>query len=382
MSQIPTTSTKESLVILDNYPVDGASLNRTHKSRLKTLAAHIAVTMRRKIRVLGLNIYVVGHTDTTGTEAYNFDLGEARAQQAVIHLKALLISKGFDENNDNASRSKVGVGPLLPYIFYSVKSGGELTPVSTNEEVRGRGNNRRVEFSLEWVERIKPRGKIPKKTKNKKNKPQIPEPEKFISECWDAEKYLMNRQNLKKAIIIYHSTGIRYEDDKIFLTKRKQRVTTGNLLFQKLFDAFNNEYGEGRLKNGIQKWIDGKSKISNSFVGKVFGVIGHIQSLQTIKNYFKNERIMRSPEGEVEIHKKLACAAVWNEDLGTGQYWTDIKEDWDDLERLNRLCSIASGVISGRVTPGRTFGLPPEGIKRKPFNRYDFLNRGVNNRGF
>lgn len=72
-----------------------------------------------------LNIYVVGHTDMTGSLGYNMGLSDARAKSVVKELTA--------KYKINKSRlTAKGVGPL--------------SPVSTNKNEAGRKNNRRVEL--------------------------------------------------------------------------------------------------------------------------------------------------------------------------------------------------------------------------------------------
>jgi OOP family OmpA-OmpF porin len=71
------------------------------------------------------NIYVVGHTDMTGTLDYNMELSMNRADAVVQKLIA-------DYGIDSARIRAKGVGPLCP--------------VSTNQTEEGRKLNRRVEL--------------------------------------------------------------------------------------------------------------------------------------------------------------------------------------------------------------------------------------------
>ncbi|MGM0420730.1 MAG: DUF4892 domain-containing protein, partial [Bacillota bacterium] len=73
----------------------------------------------------GLDIYIVGHTDSTGDFAYNMDLSEERAQALVDNLVS---EYGIEEGRLEAA----GVGPLAPK--------------ASNETERGRAKNRRVEL--------------------------------------------------------------------------------------------------------------------------------------------------------------------------------------------------------------------------------------------
>ena len=72
-----------------------------------------------------LNIYVVGHTDMTGSFAHNMSLSDARANSVVSEL--------ITEYKINKTRLRAkGVGPL--------------SPVATNKNEAGRKKNRRVEL--------------------------------------------------------------------------------------------------------------------------------------------------------------------------------------------------------------------------------------------
>ncbi len=72
-------------------------------------------------------VAVVGHTDSTGTDAYNLELGQARAEAVAVGLR------------------ERGVPPdrLVPVV-----SQGEQSPVDTNDTDAGRAHNRRVELVL------------------------------------------------------------------------------------------------------------------------------------------------------------------------------------------------------------------------------------------
>lgn len=70
---------------------------------------------------------IAGHTDATGPEDYNQELGLMRAQA----VKDYLLSKGVKGEN------------------IEVVSFGEDKPIDTNETIEGRANNRRVEFDFQ-----------------------------------------------------------------------------------------------------------------------------------------------------------------------------------------------------------------------------------------
>ena len=84
------------------------------------------MTLPANIKKTGENIELTGHTDNTGTEESNMDLGMRRAKA----IQNILIAKGVDKN------------------LISIESKGETKPVATNDTEAGRHQNRRVELRL------------------------------------------------------------------------------------------------------------------------------------------------------------------------------------------------------------------------------------------
>jgi outer membrane protein OmpA-like peptidoglycan-associated protein len=74
----------------------------------------------------GLQVEIAGHTDAVGTDEYNQDLSERRAQS----VKEYLVSKG------------VGAGRLKTVGY------GESRPIASNITEEGRAENRRVELKI------------------------------------------------------------------------------------------------------------------------------------------------------------------------------------------------------------------------------------------
>lgn len=72
-----------------------------------------------------LNIYIVGHTDMTGTLEHNMELSQKRAEAVVAEL---------------TSRYGVNSGRI------TAKGVGPFAPLSTNQTEEGKKNNRRVEL--------------------------------------------------------------------------------------------------------------------------------------------------------------------------------------------------------------------------------------------
>lgn len=102
-----------------NFAFDSSNLTTPAKANLDKLATVL-------INNPDTNINIYGHTDSTGTDAYNQGLSERRAAA----VKSYLISKGV-----NSSRMfTMGIG--------------ESEPVADNSTDAGRAQNRRVEFAI------------------------------------------------------------------------------------------------------------------------------------------------------------------------------------------------------------------------------------------
>jgi outer membrane protein OmpA-like peptidoglycan-associated protein len=98
------------------FPVDRHALSPEAQARLDELAQRLMAENR--------NVYleIQGHTDATGPEAYNDQLGEARAEA----VRKYLSQKGVALNR-------------MATISY-----GEEAPVAPNDTSDGRSQNRRV----------------------------------------------------------------------------------------------------------------------------------------------------------------------------------------------------------------------------------------------
>jgi outer membrane protein OmpA-like peptidoglycan-associated protein len=100
-----------------NFGVDKVALTDSEKAVLDELA--------RKVKGMDRAVYleIQGHTDSTGSEAYNMMLGEKRAEAA----QSYLYEKG------------------IPLHLMTVVSFGESKPIADNDTAEGRAENRRVE---------------------------------------------------------------------------------------------------------------------------------------------------------------------------------------------------------------------------------------------
>jgi len=97
------------------------------KATLKPEGQQLLDQVAAQARSLTLDtVIAVGHTDSTGPQAYNQRLSERRAAS----VKDYLVSQGIDANR----------------IYTEGK--GELEPVATNATPEGRAQNRRVEIEI------------------------------------------------------------------------------------------------------------------------------------------------------------------------------------------------------------------------------------------
>jgi outer membrane protein OmpA-like peptidoglycan-associated protein len=105
-------------VTADHFDFDSAELKPAMMSELDSVASRITASKGNE------SVMVVGHTDSTGPEAYNQGLSERRAQAAADYL------------------TSKGVSPDM----ITMKGMGETSPVADNATRDGRAMNRRVEI--------------------------------------------------------------------------------------------------------------------------------------------------------------------------------------------------------------------------------------------
>jgi len=101
------------------FAVNQSTLQPAGQQNLRDLAASLE-------EYEGTEVLVVGHTDSTGEEAYNQALSERRADSA----RTFLIGAGLE-----AARVRA-------------MGRGELEPIATNDTDAGRQENRRVEIAI------------------------------------------------------------------------------------------------------------------------------------------------------------------------------------------------------------------------------------------
>jgi outer membrane protein OmpA-like peptidoglycan-associated protein len=101
------------------FAVNQSTLQPAGQQNLRDLAASLE-------EYEGTEVLVVGHTDSTGEEAYNQSLSERRADSA----RTFLTGAGLDAGRVRAMGR------------------GELEPIATNDTDAGRQQNRRVEIAI------------------------------------------------------------------------------------------------------------------------------------------------------------------------------------------------------------------------------------------
>ncbi|MBN2870536.1 MAG: OmpA family protein [Campylobacterales bacterium] len=102
-----------------NFAFDSNGVDAEGSAKVNTFAEYLKGSP-------GCKVTIVGHTDSTGSEAYNQKLSERRAEK----VKEMLIADGIDEDR----------------LFTDGE--GETMPVASNETEEGRAENRRIEIEL------------------------------------------------------------------------------------------------------------------------------------------------------------------------------------------------------------------------------------------
>ena len=119
-------SVEDKKCVIRGFKVDGRVPNENEAADLRTIAGVINQFAD------GGSIDFVGHTDSTGSDAYNQKLSVARAQNVARLLK------------EYGLKNSISYG--------SITGQGESNPADTNDTVEGRYNNRRVELFFQNVD--------------------------------------------------------------------------------------------------------------------------------------------------------------------------------------------------------------------------------------
>ena len=136
---------KEMTIVLDerslNFDFDKSNVKPEYYDLLKNIKEFVEQN--------NYEITIVGHTDSVGSNAYNFKLSRRRAES----VKAKLLEFGLSEDR-----------------IVGIEAMGEEQPIATNETKEGRAQNRRVEFKLvqrETVQEVTATPTAPAESENK-----------------------------------------------------------------------------------------------------------------------------------------------------------------------------------------------------------------------
>ena len=120
---------KEMTIVLDerslNFDFDKSNVKPQYYDLLKNIKEFVEQN--------NYELTIVGHTDSIGSNAYNFKISRRRAES----VKAKLLEFGLSEDR-----------------IVGIEAMGEEQPIATNATREGRAQNRRVEFKLVQRETI------------------------------------------------------------------------------------------------------------------------------------------------------------------------------------------------------------------------------------
>jgi outer membrane protein OmpA-like peptidoglycan-associated protein len=119
--------------LINEFAYDRADLTAKHRTVLSGLAQNTAQPVT--------SVCLLGHTDNTGTDQYNMNLGLQRADNA---MKVLI---------DEIEKLKPGLVGKIDFKTFSL---GETAPVADEKTEKGRALNRRVAIFLNQVAKPKP----------------------------------------------------------------------------------------------------------------------------------------------------------------------------------------------------------------------------------
>ena len=152
---------------VDNFEIQKATVKPEMKAVLARFIEHVKASWQSPGQAIGV-IRLKGHTDASGPDNFNRDLGNWRAEAVKREMLALL-------------------GPLINRVLVEVEpSPGKAQPKADNRTPRGRAANRRVEISIEGP--IPPAPDWPGgKPKTVKWPPDVSDPDK--GEVWDQFRF-------------------------------------------------------------------------------------------------------------------------------------------------------------------------------------------------
>jgi outer membrane protein OmpA-like peptidoglycan-associated protein len=113
---------------------DSGILFDVNKSELKPVSQQNITKLAETLKKYeDTNILIEGHTDATGTDEYNLNLSQLRAQSVANYLASLNVSP----------------------TRFTIMGYGEGQPIATNDTEDGRAANRRVEIGIMANDKLK-----------------------------------------------------------------------------------------------------------------------------------------------------------------------------------------------------------------------------------
>lgn len=153
-----------SFLTLDNFDNEKAVLKPEMRRVLAGFVTHVKASWQTPGQAIGV-VRLKGHTDSTGSEAFNLGLGDRRAEAVKQEIVALL-------------------GPFINRVLVEIEpSPGKARPRADNRTPAGRAANRRVEMFIEGP--IPPAPPWPGRTI--KWPPDVSDPDK--GETWDQFRF-------------------------------------------------------------------------------------------------------------------------------------------------------------------------------------------------
>jgi outer membrane protein OmpA-like peptidoglycan-associated protein len=116
---VPSIVSPGSFVVFHSFNERNFTADQRFDDYLKETKAYVE-------QMKGVQINVIGHTDSRGSEAYNKELGLDRAKRT----KEYLVEKG------------------IPAELITTSSQGESSPEASNDTAEGRAKNRRTEIEI------------------------------------------------------------------------------------------------------------------------------------------------------------------------------------------------------------------------------------------
>jgi outer membrane protein OmpA-like peptidoglycan-associated protein len=124
-------------VTFDEANPDGSKAGVYFATNKYNIDANSKLALDKLVKIFNeypeTDLLIEGHTDDVGSEAYNLDLSQRRAQAVANYLKT----------------TNIDAGRLI------IKWYGEMQPVADNTTVQNRSLNRRVEFVITANEKMK-----------------------------------------------------------------------------------------------------------------------------------------------------------------------------------------------------------------------------------